>query len=61
MNTHHKWLSGRSRKERCFKQIICFEIKKISHACNINPENGDIYFFADKSDFGIQRNPQNRK
>ena len=29
MNTHHKWLSGRSRKERCFKQVICFEIKKI--------------------------------
>ena len=36
MNTYHKWLSGRSRKERCFKEDVCFETEDVSHACNIN-------------------------
>ena len=45
MNTYHKWLSGRSRKERCFKQVICFEPKNVSHVCNIYKENGDMYLF----------------
>ena len=31
MNTYHKWLSGRSRRERCFKQVICFEPKNVFH------------------------------
>ena len=45
MNTYHNWLSGRSRKERCFKQVICFEPKNVSRVCNIYKENGDMYLF----------------